>query len=193
MCRDWASASLTANLAPGTDLSASIDSSCTDWRGRYPDLHRNLLAARAEPEALSARDESELIVGIGPHLDRFLAALFDIEAETEAANCETLALDPIHSCKRLFVQRRAVKTYPDASEFDGPALRSALETIWRVADRTLLRPACDALGQVRRRRGTGPGDALRRLGDADGRRARRQPGNTLFRVPRSLTRCNWYG
>ena len=40
---------------------------------------------------------------------------------------ETLALDPIHACKRLFVQRQAVKKYPDPAGFDGPALRAALE------------------------------------------------------------------
>ncbi len=40
---------------------------------------------------------------------------------------QTLELDPIHACKRLFVQRQAVKKYPDPSAFDGPALRAALE------------------------------------------------------------------
>ncbi len=39
----------------------------------------------------------------------------------------THALDPVHACKRLFVQRQAVKKYPDPAGFDGPALRAALE------------------------------------------------------------------
>ena len=90
-------------------------------------LHQRLLAARAEPEGVSGRDESDLVVALGPHLDAFVATLFGIEAETEALLQETLALDPIHACKRLFVQRQAVKKYADPSGFDGPALRAALE------------------------------------------------------------------
>ena len=77
--------------------------------------------------ALAVPDESELVVALAPHLDAFVAALFGIEAETLALARETHALDPIHACKRLFVQRQAVKKYPDPSGFDGPALRAALE------------------------------------------------------------------
>src|SRR5277367_6379004 len=85
-------------------------------------LHARLMAARAAPDALAVKDESELVVALGPHLDGFVAALFGIEAET-------LALDPIHACKRLFVQRQAVKKYPDPAGFDGVALRAALEAV----------------------------------------------------------------
>ncbi|HEX2939851.1 MAG TPA: FAD-dependent oxidoreductase [Rhodopila sp.] len=92
-----------------------------------PSLHQRLLAARATPESLTVRDESDLVVAIGPHLDSFVAAVFGIEAETQALAKQTLALDPIHACKRLFVQRQAVKKYADPSSFDGPALRAALE------------------------------------------------------------------
>ena len=90
-------------------------------------LHARLLAARATPDAVAAKDESDLVVALGPHLDSFVAALFDIEAETLALARETHALDPIHACKRLFVQRQAVKKYPDPSGFDGVALRAGLE------------------------------------------------------------------
>ncbi len=92
-----------------------------------PELHRRLLDARAALESLTIRDESDLIVALGPHLDAFIAALFDIEAETLALASETLAMDPIHACKRLFVQRQAVKQYADPSGFDGSSLRAALE------------------------------------------------------------------
>jgi NADPH-dependent glutamate synthase beta subunit-like oxidoreductase/NAD(P)H-flavin reductase len=95
--------------------------------GQDAALQQRLLAARAAPHALSSRDESDLVVALGPHLDAFVATLFGIEAETGALMQETLALDPIHACKRLFVQRQAVKKYPDPSGFDGPALRAALE------------------------------------------------------------------
>ena len=82
-------------------------------------LHARLMAVRAAPDALAVKDESELVVALGPHLDGFVAALFGIEAETLALARETHALDPIHACKRLFVQRQAVKKYPDPSGFDG--------------------------------------------------------------------------
>ena len=95
--------------------------------GQDAALHQRLLAARATPEAVTTRDKSDLVVALGPHLDAFVAALFGIEAETGALARETLALDPIHACKRLFVQRQAVKKYADPSGFDGPVLRAALE------------------------------------------------------------------
>jgi NADPH-dependent glutamate synthase beta subunit-like oxidoreductase/NAD(P)H-flavin reductase len=95
--------------------------------GQDAPLHQRLLTARATPDSVPTRDESDLVVALGPHLDAFVAALFGIEAETDALTRETLALDPIHACKRLFVQRQAVKKYADPSGFDGPALRTALE------------------------------------------------------------------
>jgi NADPH-dependent glutamate synthase beta subunit-like oxidoreductase len=99
-----------------------------DLAGQDAPLHQRLLAARAAPDDVTSRDESDLVVALGPHLDAFVAALFGIEAETGALMRETLTLDPIHACKRLFVQRQAVKKYADPAGFDGPALRAALET-----------------------------------------------------------------
>jgi NADPH-dependent glutamate synthase beta subunit-like oxidoreductase/NAD(P)H-flavin reductase len=90
-------------------------------------LHLRLLAARAAPDAVSEKDESALIIELGPHLDGFVAELFGIEAELDAVLAETRALDPVHACKRLFVQRQAVRRYPDPAAFDGPAMRQALE------------------------------------------------------------------
>ncbi|HVY17040.1 MAG TPA: FAD-dependent oxidoreductase [Rhodopila sp.] len=92
-----------------------------------PGLRQQLLAARAEPDSVAGRAESDLIVALGPHLNGFVATLFGVQAETDALLRDTLALDPIHACKRLFVQRQAVKKYPDPAGFDGDALRQALE------------------------------------------------------------------
>ena len=90
-------------------------------------LHARLLAARAAPDAVPSKDESDLVVALGPHVDAFVAALFGVEAELLSLARATHALDPIHACKRLFVQRQAVKKYPDPSGFDGAALRATLE------------------------------------------------------------------
>ncbi len=91
--------------------------------------HARLLAARAAPDALDATAEGELVVALGPTVGTFIAKLFGIEAETTAIQAATAALDPVHGCKRLFVQRQAVKKYPDPSGFGGAALRTELEAL----------------------------------------------------------------
>ncbi|MDE2516904.1 MAG: FAD-dependent oxidoreductase [Rhodospirillales bacterium] len=92
-----------------------------------PSLHHRLLAARAAPETLEAPAESALILALGPVLDAFLGLLIPPVAAPLAALAEaTAARDPVHGCKRNFVQRQAVKTYPDPAGFDGPALAAAL-------------------------------------------------------------------
>jgi NADPH-dependent glutamate synthase beta subunit-like oxidoreductase/NAD(P)H-flavin reductase len=90
-------------------------------------LHARLLAARADPTALAEKPASELIVALGPHVDSFVAALFGIQDVVLALGARTHELDPVHACKRLFVQRQAAKKYPDPAGFDGPALRAALQ------------------------------------------------------------------
>ncbi len=91
-------------------------------------LYGQLLAARAAPDTLESKAESDLIVALGPHLESFVAGVFGIQGELDAIAATTRGLDPIHACKRLFVQRQAVKKYADPSGFDGAALRAALET-----------------------------------------------------------------
>jgi NADPH-dependent glutamate synthase beta subunit-like oxidoreductase/NAD(P)H-flavin reductase len=88
-------------------------------------LHARLMAARAAPPAMA--EESKLITELGPYLDSFVATLFGIEAEISALSARTHALDPIHACKRLFVQRQAVKKYADTAALDGAALGEALQ------------------------------------------------------------------
>ena len=90
-------------------------------------MQARLLAARAAPDDVAAKDESALIIALGPHLDAFLGTLYGIQAELDALVQETKDLDPIHACKRLFVQRQAVKKYADPAGFDGAALRADLE------------------------------------------------------------------
>ena len=100
------------------------------------DLHQRLLTARATPETVTGRAESDLVVALGPHLDGFVTDLFQIQAETAALREQTLALDPVHACKRLFVQRQAVKKYADPSGFDadGTAYRAGSQN--RIAPLT---------------------------------------------------------
>jgi NADPH-dependent glutamate synthase beta subunit-like oxidoreductase/NAD(P)H-flavin reductase len=73
------------------------------------DLRGKLEAARAAPASLAAKAESELLLAVGPHLDDFLANLFGIEAEVRVLAERHNKLAPLFVCKRLFVQRRALK------------------------------------------------------------------------------------
>jgi len=73
------------------------------------ELRGKLEAARAAPASLAAKAESELLLAVAPHLDDFMARLFGIEAEVRALAQRHNRLAPLFVCKRLFVQRRALK------------------------------------------------------------------------------------
>ncbi len=90
------------------------------------ELHNRLMAARAAPQTVAGKPESDLIMALAPHLEALLGEVFGIERELAEATAETLAREPVHACKRLFVQRQAVKKHADPSGFDGPALEAAL-------------------------------------------------------------------
>ncbi|HSN38904.1 MAG TPA: FAD-dependent oxidoreductase [Burkholderiales bacterium] len=92
-------------------------------------LRGQLDAARAHPETLAVRQESELLLALTPHLDDFIARLFGIEAEVQALSGQHHALAPLYAVKRLFVQRKAMhKVKAEESEkLDGPALAKRLE------------------------------------------------------------------
>jgi len=53
--------------------------------------------------------------------DQLPGALFGVEAEARALAANIHRLTPLYTCKRLFVQRRAVKKYADTSAIDGAA------------------------------------------------------------------------
>src|SRR6266581_4126660 len=71
--------------------------------------HDRLMMARAEPDALDRKAESDLLVDLAPHLEDFLGELFGIATEVRALQARHDKLAPLYAVKRLFVQRRAVK------------------------------------------------------------------------------------
>ncbi len=91
-------------------------------------LHDRLMAGRADVGALDRKAESELIVGLAPHVEDFLGGLFGIAAEICDLQARRDELAPLYSVKRLFVQRRAVKELKEAeaAALDGNVLRGAL-------------------------------------------------------------------
>ncbi|MGE5526273.1 MAG: FAD-dependent oxidoreductase [Rhodospirillaceae bacterium] len=92
-------------------------------------LHASLLAARAAPPATADKSESELLIALAPHLDRFIGWLFGIESEVQTYSDKHVDLTPLYLIKRQFVQRKAMHKIKaeEAERLDGPALAAQLE------------------------------------------------------------------
>jgi NADPH-dependent glutamate synthase beta subunit-like oxidoreductase/NAD(P)H-flavin reductase len=107
-----------------------LDATFLDFLGVSDAALRALLeAARlADGVFASKKEESALLIALAPHLEDFLAHLFGIEAQVQALAARHQELAPLYSCKRLFVQRRAmIKIKPEeAATIDGPALEAQL-------------------------------------------------------------------
>ena len=112
------------------DGLARLDAAFCDWLSAGDaDLYARFMAGRAEPDGLATKDESQLLIDLGPMLEIFLADLFGIDAALADLVDTHHALDPFYTCKRLFVQRRAAKKVkPDAvAAVDADTLTAALE------------------------------------------------------------------
>src|SRR5258708_25765936 len=86
------------------------------------------LASAPPPQSFTQKDESELLIALGPHLESFLAKLFRIEDAARALAARGNALAPLYEVKRLFVQRVAAKKYkPEEAEgFDPVGLAAVM-------------------------------------------------------------------
>ena len=91
-------------------------------------VHNRLVAARVDHSAMSAKEHSQLLLDLAPHVEDFTAKLFGIRHEVGLLAERHLALAPIYTCKRLFVQRRAAKALnaEQLAHIDGSALLSML-------------------------------------------------------------------
>src|SRR4051812_40489397 len=89
-------------------------------------LHQRYDDARKRHADLPYKEEADLLIAVGPHLDRFIATLFGIEEEWAELVESHHRLAPLFRVKRKFVQRRAMlKVKADeAATLDGPALES---------------------------------------------------------------------
>lgn len=102
------------------------------WLGETDgDLTGRLLEARAQPDRAAAfpGGESGLLTALAPHLDDFIGELFGIGGPLRQLAARHQALAPLYAAKRLFVQRRAAKSFtPErAAVLDGKVLTSAIE------------------------------------------------------------------
>ena len=93
-----------------------------------PALREALVAARAAPDVLAPKAESELLIALAPQLEDFVAQLFCIAAEARALAEQHHELAPIFSVKRLFVQRQALTKFKpeDVTHLDAEAAEQTL-------------------------------------------------------------------
>ncbi|MBX9946863.1 MAG: FAD-dependent oxidoreductase [Reyranella sp.] len=90
---------------------ARLDAAFAGWlQAADTGLHARLMAARAAPDALAVKDESNLLIELARPLEDFLAALFDVTAPVAALRGRHSRLAPLYDCKRLFVQRYVART-----------------------------------------------------------------------------------
>src|SRR5687767_6265044 len=111
-----------------------VDAAFLDFVGEAdPGLRQRLIQARQAPPA--AKEESELLVALAPHVEDFLARLFGIEAEARALAERHHELAPIFSVKRLFVQRRALhKVKAEDARPDGFDFTTELDFARRITE-----------------------------------------------------------
>jgi len=107
-----------------------LDTAFVDFLGREdPALREQLVLFRQHGHAaLTPKQESQFLIEVAIHLDKFVAELFNIEDEVASLAERHSELAPLYSCKRLFVQRRAANTYKAeaAAGFDGARLEAQL-------------------------------------------------------------------
>jgi NADPH-dependent glutamate synthase beta subunit-like oxidoreductase/NAD(P)H-flavin reductase len=116
---------------------ARLDQTFVAWlQEASVDVHARLMAARANPDGLAAKDESNLLIELARLLEDFLGVLFGVSSDAAALRARHVALAPLYDCKRLFVQRyvtRAIK--PDvAAALDGAAVTAAVHIPAKLAD-----------------------------------------------------------
>jgi len=69
----------------GRDGLVRLDGRFVDFlKAQSPELHNRLVTARAAPEPLAGKPESDLIVELAPVLEAFIAELFGIAPEIGA-------------------------------------------------------------------------------------------------------------
>ncbi len=95
-------------------------------------LLQNMIEARKDPEVLTGKRQSELIIAIAPHVEDFAGELFGIAAEVRSLQAKHDALAPLYALKRKFIQKKAISgmTAERAAQITGGALAAELEALF---------------------------------------------------------------
>src|SRR5688500_3781320 len=111
------------------DGLVKLDQAFLDFlRAGDPVLRVRLDQARANPESLDRKAEAALLIEVAPWMEDFIGALFGIEKEIAELAARHHQLAPLYSCKRQFVQRKAMNKVAEAeaAAVDGPTLEERL-------------------------------------------------------------------
>ncbi|QOD37939.1 WPE palindromic element domain-containing protein [Candidatus Wolbachia massiliensis] len=76
------------------------------------------LGSTEQPISVTQITDSQLIIDLSYLLDEFIAKLFNIEKEIEELKKKHNDFAVIYKCKRLFIQRYALKKYTDTANID---------------------------------------------------------------------------
>ncbi len=102
---------------------ARLDAAFAAWlKDANVDVYARLMAARAAPDGLAAKDESNLLIEAARPLEDFVSVLFGISAEASALRARHTRLAPLYDCKRLFVQRYVARAIKPADATGEPAI-----------------------------------------------------------------------
>ncbi len=114
-----------------------LDAAFVDWlKESHVEAHARLMAARANPDALADKDESNLLIEVARPLEDFLGALFGVAAEAAELRGRHSKLAPVFDCKRLFVQRYVTRTIKAdaAAALDGAKVTAEVALPVRLED-----------------------------------------------------------
>ena len=83
-----------------------LDAAFVEWlKESHVEAHARLMAARANPDALADKDESNLLIELARPLEDFLAALFGVAAEAAELPRHHNTQTPHIDSNTRFVQR----------------------------------------------------------------------------------------
>src|SRR5262245_55339759 len=102
---------------------ARLDAAFVAWlKAANVDAHARLMAARAEPDKLAAKDESNLLIEVARPLEDFIGTLFGVSEEAASLRSRHSRLAVLYDCKRLFVQRYVARTIKSGAVTTEPAI-----------------------------------------------------------------------
>ncbi len=95
-------------------------------------LLERLISARSNPDTLSRKQQSELIIELAPHVEDFIGTLFQISSHVRKLQAHHEALAPIYALKRKFVQKKAISgvTKEQATAINGRSVAAELEALF---------------------------------------------------------------
>ncbi len=108
--------------------NASVSSQCHSISSQYCSMSSQCLTLGSRKQQMSTTQatDSQLIIDLSYLLDEFIAKLFNIEKETEELKKKHNDFAVIYQCKRLFIQRYALKKYTDIANIDIDCVTSRL-------------------------------------------------------------------